>query len=372
MNITDYVSKYAHLSFDENPFNEADSLIMAQMAYLNWDIILPNEGSGNKASILFKNVSDDINVSLNANEFDSKRSEKLFMLMKRSKRYQDTKVRFVIRIDDVEKHIQFFAVTFTLPNGLHVISFRGTDLTLNGWMEDTMLAFKDAIPSHAEAVDYVDKVTGIIRGPFIIVGHSKGGNLSYYSAMMMKPSHRRRLISAYSFDGPGFFSEKIYETKEYKQAKKKLIKYIPFDSVVGILLNHENNAQIISSSAIAFFQHDMFSWVIDNDYKFVRKKKRLITSHVNEKALVHFVNDLTLEEREEICTSAFALVGSPDQSLSYLVKHLPKTTAHFIKTFISYSKEQKKKLICAIFRIMGAYKKSIKYYLFNKKTRASE
>lgn len=367
MNITEYVEKFGHLSLDEEPFNEADSLIMAQMAYLNWDILLPKVGPADKHFKTFKSIPDKLNVALNAGEFDSKRSEKLFMLMKKSKRYGETKVRYVSRIDDMEKHTQFFAMTMTLPNGLDVISFRGTDLTLNGWIEDTMLTFEDEIPSQREAVDYVDKVTALLKGPFIMVGHSKGGNLSYYAAMMMKPAHRRRLINAYSFDGPGFHSEKIYDTKQYAAARKKMIKFIPYDSVVGIMLNHDNNAQIVDSINLAVFQHDPFSWTIKNDHTFLRREKRMFSSKVNERALVNFLDDLTFDERKEVSGLLFGLMGSPDISLITLVKNLPKTTAHFIKTFASYSKAERKRLVVLVFQLLGAYRKAIHSYIFPKK-----
>lgn len=367
MNITEYVEKFGHLSFDEAPFNEADSLVMAQMAYLNWDLILPKVGTEDKHFKLFKNVPDKLNVALNAGEFDSKKSEKLFLLMKKSKRFGESKARFVSRIDDLEKHTQFFALTITLPNGLDVISFRGTDLTLNGWIEDTMLCFEDEIPSQREAVDYVDKVTSVLRGPFIMVGHSKGGNLSYYAAMMMKKAHKERLINAYSFDGPGFFSEQIYKTEEYAESRKKMIKYIPVDSVVGMMLNHDDNVQVVDSINVGVFQHDPFSWTIKNDCTFLRRQKRFLSSQINEKALVNFLDTLTLEERKEISGTLFGLMGSPDQSLIYLVKHLPKTTKHFIKTLSSYSKAERKQLTALVFKLMGSYLKVFKNALTYKK-----
>lgn len=367
MNITEYVRDYGHLTFDENPFNEADALIMAQMAYLNWEIVAPRLTSQSKWPTIIKNVSDGINVELNAGEFDSKRSEKLFLLMKASKRFSRMKVRFVSKIDSLDNTLQFFGVTLTLPNGTHVVSFRGTDLTINGWKEDAMLAFADEIPSQGEAVKYVDTVMSMLKGPFIIVGHSKGGNLSYFAAMKMKTTHRRRLINAYSFDGPGFFSEKIYDTKQYAVAKKKLIKFIPFDSVVGIMLNHEHNAEIIDSMNVAVFQHDPFSWKITEQFKFVRRDKRQITSKLNERALVHFLEDMSLEERKETADAIFELMGKPDQSLIDLTKNIPKTVKHFNTTLKSFPKEKRKHLIYLVFKFFASYRKAARYFLFQEK-----
>ena len=67
MNITSYVKKYGNESFDERPFSNVDALIMAQMGYLNWEIL----EKYNRHPINVKNIPDSVNVALNANEFDS-------------------------------------------------------------------------------------------------------------------------------------------------------------------------------------------------------------------------------------------------------------------------------------------------------------
>ena len=60
-------------------------------------------------------------------------------------------------------------------------------------------------------------------------------------------------------------------------------------------------------------------------------------------------------------------MGSPDQSLIYLVRHIPKTTKHFFKTLSSYSKAERKQLISLVTKLMGAYLKVFKTALSFKK-----
>lgn len=358
INITSYVKKFGNKTFSQMKFNYVDSLIMAQLAYVNWELVLPLENCKNDSHIILKNVPDGINKELNAGEFDSKRSEKLILEMKKSKRFKNINIRLINKIDDIEKIQQFFALTITLPTGLNVISFRGTDLTLTGWKEDCALALVEEIPSQNAAVNYANEVMSKLDGDFVFVGHSKGGNLSYYAGIKIKKEYQDRLINAFSFDGPGFFSERTYDGDDYKAVEHKLIKFVPKDSIVGTMLNTTTETYIVSSSNIAVFQHDPFSWKINENADFIYCKKRTVISKLNEQMLVEFLAGLDNEKREEVINCLFQLLGNPDASLIDLAKHAPKTAIHFVRTYFKYPKEKKEMLLKTIGQFINAYRKT--------------
>lgn len=367
MNITSYVKKFGDRTFDEHPFNDVDALIMAELSYVNWDLLVPSIHDGPSNGFLFKDVPLSRSKELYQGEFDFIFIKKLFSIMSKSKRYRKTRVRFYEKHDSAEALQQFFAITFTMENGHNVISFRGTDLSLKGWKEDAALSFMDKIPSQSLAKGYVARAMDLIKGPVTLVGHSKGGNLSVYSAMKMSPQNKRRLVYAYSFDGPGFKNKEVYESRQFLSVKKKIKKFVPYDSIVGVLLNHDDLGVIVDSNLISVFQHDLFAWKIKNDHEIKPAKKRMVTSKINEQTLVNFLDGLSLEERQETTNAIFDLLGKPEGSLADIPMHMPTTIKHFTKTFMGYSKQDRKKLISMAFKLIDSYRRAVWSELGGKK-----
>ena len=96
MNITSYVKKFGDRTFDEHPFNDVDALIMAELSYVNWDLLVPSIHDGPSKGILFKDVPLSRSKELYQGEFDFIFIKKLFSIMSKSKRYKKTRVRFFL------------------------------------------------------------------------------------------------------------------------------------------------------------------------------------------------------------------------------------------------------------------------------------
>ena len=355
MNITGYVKKFGEYSLHEKPFNHVDALIMAQLTYLNWDMFVDKYHK----QIHIKEVAGSKIKKLSAGEFDAKPSEKLFAAMQKSKRFANTRIRFVKNVLDHKTSEQFFAITITLPNGLDVIAFRGTDLSLSGWKEDAKISFMEQVPSQKTAVKYVNDVLSQIKGAFYLVGHSKGGNLAYYSAMYMKNEYRRRLVKSYSFDGPGFYNQKILETREYASAAKKFVKIVPKESFVGVFLNRKETPLIVDSTYINVFQHDPFSWKITNEGDFKYMKKRTYVSRVAEQTLENFLAKVNEEERRDTTDALFMLLGKPEGYLTDIPKNIPGTIKNFVTTYFHFDKERQKTLIKRLIQLFTAILKAV-------------
>ena len=76
-----------------------------------------------------------------------------------------------------------------------------------GWKEDLNLAFSKPLNSQYLSVEYMNRVSGYVKGNFYAGGHSKGGNLAVYAAMNCNEDVRKRLLHVYNNDGPGFRPE---------------------------------------------------------------------------------------------------------------------------------------------------------------------
>ena len=89
-----------------------------------------------------------------------------------------------------------------LSDGTSYISFRGTDDTIVGWKEDFNLSM-GVVPAQERAVEYLRRIAGSLQEMVRVGGHSKGGNLAVYGAVMCKEIHPW-ILQVYSNDGPGF------------------------------------------------------------------------------------------------------------------------------------------------------------------------
>ena len=89
--------------------------------------------------------------------------------------------------------MQFAAVTMLLPGGTLAVAFRGTDDSFVGWKEDFNMAFRYPVPAQRAACEYVCAVARLWRGPMVLLGHSKGGNLAVYAAMNAPEPVQRRV-----------------------------------------------------------------------------------------------------------------------------------------------------------------------------------
>ena len=359
MNITAYVRKFGKKTLKEKPFNEVDALIFAELAYINFDILL--NGVDNEELILLKNLPLGLMKQLVEGEMCTLANSPLLRELTISERFKDTKVRYVKRTDSLENEKQFFAVTFKLPNGDYYISFRGTDLTLLGWKEDFNLSFLKEIPAQKDALDYVSEVTRKIKGKFYLGGHSKGGNISFYSAIKMPDELFKNLITAYSFDGPGFRSG-VFTMDEFNARKNKMVKIVPSESVVGILLNHQIK-KIVDAHSLSIFQHDPFNWRIKQNGEFYYLDRRHISSYINEKTMCDWLNSMNEEDTKMTANAVFTMLGGDiSKTLSYLVSHFPSTIKKFITASQSFNDEEKAKLKHNLMTLFKYHKEAKKYF----------
>ena len=129
------------------------------------------------------------------------------------------------------------------------------------------MSFLSPVPSQKDAVRYIDTTVQRSEGKLILGGHSKGGNLAVYASVFARPSVKKRIITVYNNDGPGFDSNFV-KHPDYLAILPRIKSIVPYCSVVGMLLNHDGDYEVVKSSQSGLMQHDSMSWqVIGPDFE---------------------------------------------------------------------------------------------------------
>lgn len=262
--ILDYIDNYGYLSFEEKEFGEVDSLILSQFSYLKLDGIVPCVGTMEDA-VLIRDIAESDELSgLFSDERYASVNMKLFEKMSASRRFGNIGLNHYINLVNCKWEMQFSAVTFYFPNGRAHVVYRGTDETIIGWKEDFNMAYTTPVPAQVKAVDYLNYVSQRIKGDFSIGGHSKGGNLAVYAGMKCSDELRARIIGIDSHDGPGFTKE-TFEDGDFDKIKSRIHKFVPHSSIIGMLLQSQEQYRVILAKYVGILQHDPFNWIVEGD-----------------------------------------------------------------------------------------------------------
>ena len=258
-----YIKKYGCLNFSELAFNDIDNIALCEIFYMPFEHVVPDSFND---PIPFSEACQKL-FEFNGNRHVApglllvKKISVKMMEMAKTNRFSSLKVVGCRTAFSNEPPLQFGAMTFLMPNGTAIVVFRGTDDSLIGWKEDMDLYTRKSIPSHKLAVDYLEEVARNFDGDIVICGHSKGGNLSLYSALKCSESTRKRIIRLYNNDGPGFVKGDFINSSEYRELLPNYRHFVPYNSLVGMLLAHDNDFDAVKCKHLTgFLQHDLSAW----------------------------------------------------------------------------------------------------------------
>ncbi|NLY08707.1 MAG: DUF2974 domain-containing protein [Tissierellia bacterium] len=307
MNIIEYVESQME-NFQEKPFNTVDSLVLSQLSYLNFSNIVPgfqDKRGTVKISELLK--AEKIPAMLD-NVRDPKSNHRLLIALGMSPRYRDIRLCYYEESLDIAEEKQFGAITCLIDENLAYIAYKGTDATIVGWKEDFNMAYMSPVPSQVEGAAYLQAVTKKISCNLLVGGHSKGGNIAVYASMECDKQIQDRILKIFSHDGPGFRDE-VFSTEKYKKIQQKIHKTLPQSSLVGMLLQHQEDYKVVESNQFWFMQHDPFSWVIsDGDFIYTQGLTGG-AEHINT-VISQWVSKVDDDKRELFISTLYGVVES--------------------------------------------------------------
>ena len=351
-NILDYLEWRGDLTLAQAPFNEVDNLILAELSFVDFGGIVPGPGEGDSvplhqaADAFFARFSADEKIDMGVLVPDA--IPKMLRKMAASNRFRDMKLNCFVDWLDNENAEQFAALTIETGDGAIYLSFRGTDDTLAGWKEDFHLACMPEVPAQKMAVDYVrDVARQFPRRKIRLGGHSKGGNLAVYSGVFVPATVQRRILAIWSNDGPGFHDD-ILSLPQHMRVADRITSIVPKSSVVGMILEHEEDYIVVDSSQKGLMQHDGFSWEVLGDH-FVTLRNVTRQGRLNDLVLKEWVHNMPQEQREKFVDGLFeVLTSSGAETLTDLKEESLKAAGAMVKAMKDMEKDTRDALIYAI------------------------
>ena len=350
-NIVDYTGSYLY-TFRQKGFNELDALALSYLSYFRFPSRFTALRSNEGMKLRDLNLAEHYEMYFSGT-FDAKSSKELFRNMTSSPRYRDVTVKYVTEKLDEAREKQFAALCFELVPGTLAVSFRGTDASFTGWKEDFNMSFTFPVPSQKEAKKYLEKVAGD-SDRIYVMGHSKGGNLAVYAAMMAREDVKARIKRIYSLDGPGF-PEEALKSREFRSILARLVKIVPQSSIIGLLLKNPDRLKIVKSSSLSLFQHDPYTWVVEEN-SFKEASKLSSEALKFNRKIDAALSTMESEERRMFVDTLFEIVCSTGAAdTDDFFKHLPKTLP---SSLLAYSRlsDEKKDLMKQAFSAMRTLK----------------
>lgn len=325
-NILDYLWEVT-ADFSQIPFSDVDSLVLSQLSYLLFDGLVPGPGDG---SVPLESLREErLLQSLTRGTRVPEQNRELLIRLCENPRYHGLSLSGYVNVVDQEAQEQFSAVTFLFPSFAYV-AFRGTDSTYVAWKEDFNLAFISPVPAQVSAVGYLDRAASLTPLPLRVGGHSKGGNLAVYASAFCAEKTADRLLAVYSHDGPGFTRE-ILDSPEFARILDRVRKTMPQSSLVGVLLQHQENYQVIQSDGFWILQHDPFSWLVEKG-DFLHRKDLTPQARLLDKGLNAWISSLTKEELSRFADALYqVLCALPGDSFSDMPDNWWETVPETLK-----------------------------------------
>lgn len=353
-NIIDYIDWRGDLTFKQSGFNEVDNMIFSQISYLNLGVIkgemsIEELGQRYEKEIKNRNITQSSYIASLIT-----RIEKMFMKAYKSNRFKDVLVSdFVNKFDEINES-QFSAMTFIIDEDTIYVAFRGTDDTIVGFKENLNMSFSAPVPGQIDSVSYLRGILNKYDKKNIIVGgHSKGGNFAVFAVSGLTQEERDRISIVYNNDGPGF-TEKILNSYGYKDTVKKVKKYLPKDSFVGILMDDEEEYIVVNASgASGILQHDGLNWEVRGS-EFVKRKSITEKSQFVDKTVKYWLEGLNKEQREAFVDELYRIVKKSTNAncLNDISENRLSATYNFIRKMTNMDNEKKDMMQDTVMRLI--------------------
>ena len=349
-NMLDYIKEFGHVSFEERAFSEIDALVLTELEYLPLEKVVPSDENGENF-VTVKEIAEYMQEH-KQELFDenpmmiTQERHKVSQVIADAPRFQSLKFFGVVSVWDKDTTKQFAAITVEVEPSVRLVVFRGTDDTLIGWKEDFLMTYSPLVAAQTDAKEYLAKQASLWDGDLMISGHSKGGNLAIYAAATQVEDVQLRIVDIFCFDSPGLYRS-VLETKGYQNIVPLAMRYIPQDSLVGLMLESEVPYVIVKSNATGAMQHSAMTWEIE-DGQFIKMEKLTKNSQLNDQTFKKWTESVSDEELELFWNVFFELLFSVGIDT---VNDLYGQFMHYVQEFLKAAgdmDEEKRELLTRI------------------------
>lgn len=310
-NLFEYLEWRGDLTFEQSELNEVDSLILSWFSYTALDGIIPADCSETD-TITIKEAAEqfflthDLDKILNESISFTRSCVLLLQKLAQTPRFQSLQLTGFVNCIDYQQETQFCAMTILLRRNRTIVVFRGTDDTLIGWKEDFNMSFLPVIPAQTMALSYLENVAEKIKGKLYIAGHSKGGNLAIYAGVRSSYRVRKRILTIFNNDGPGFYDLNGLGSA-YEEMLPKIKTYVPESTIVGMLLERSGDYTVVKSSKKWLYQHDAMSWEVMGTH-FITLEAISPASETFRDIVQSWLKGLSKEERERFVDTLYGIL----------------------------------------------------------------
>ena len=349
-NMLDYIKEFGHVSFEERAFSEIDALVLTELEYLPLEKVVPSDENG-EDFVTVKEIAEYMQehkqelFDENPMMITQERHE-VSQVIADAPRFQSLKFFGVVSEWDKDTTKQFAAITVEVEPSVRLVVFRGTDDTLIGWKEDFLMTYSPLVAAQTDAKEYLAKQASLWDGDLMISGHSKGGNLAIYAAATQVEDVQLRIVDIFCFDSPGLYRS-VLETKGYQNIVPLAMRYIPQDSLVGLMLESEVPYVIVKSNATGAMQHSAMTWEIE-DGQFIKMEKLTKNSQLNDQTFKKWTESVSDEELELFWNVFFELLFNAGIDT---VNDLYGQFMHYVQEFLKAAgemDEEKRELLTRI------------------------
>lgn len=360
-NIENYLQWRGDITFDKDPFNEVDSAILCELAYVDFGDIV--KGCSLKKSVKINTIYKKYFTKHTVKEILSrenfvKMAPLIMEKIVKAKRFENLKVVGYREIVDEKKQCQFVSVIYEVGDGTYYFAFGGTDTSIVGWKEDFNLSWSAATGGQKEAVKYINQIFENRKCKIRVGGHSKGGNFAIYASAFSGIKVKKQIIEIYTYDSPGFIKE-IIDCKQYKNIVSKVNSIIPECSMIGMMFENTFKSKIIKSSNEGLMQHDLLSWqVMGNGFveaDGLTKLAKFINNTI-KKWIVNLDND-TRKTFTDTLFSLFEATGS--KNFEDICKKKFNTVTKIVEATGGLTKEKRKMVFDILKSLFIEYGKSV-------------
>lgn len=284
--VTDFAAFSAPLS--ELPFCEADVATLCQLSYCHFDNYIGWQ--------LMEIASSDFDETAVA-PYITDLNAAVVRNLASSARLGTARVLEVVDAFDETVSCQCGVTLFDFADR-YIFVCRGTDEKMIGWYEDFDLVIKGTLPSHRITVDALNEfMAKYTDKPFVVAGHSKGGNMALYASANCAETNQDRIETVYNLDGPGLL-DGVADADGMKRIMPKVVKICPELSFFGMILQKdEPRLEVVYSHAKDITQHDLLKWQIDKKTgKLVRAYRLSHASHTVRRTIERMLPKLSEQD----------------------------------------------------------------------------